>query len=476
MRPIGKLTLIGAAFVGACGGSGSSQVAGIDGGGTPAPVATTVVAKGTITGFGSIIVNGVHYEIGGASISVDGSPGIEGDLDVGHVVVVKGTLASDGTTGTADSVNYDDVVEGPVTAIDTIAGTLTVLGQLVRVDGDTSYDDSINPATLDGLAVGDIVEVSGFFLADGTISATRIELKMPGSEFEVTGIVSNVNATMFQINDLLVDYSVAMLDDFPGVAPEDGQPVEAKGSAFGASGELLATRVEFKGNDLAGDGDHVEVEGYITRFGSEMDFDVEGVTVATNGNTEFENGTSADLALNRKVEVEGEVDASGILVAEKVELKLDGVVRIESLVEDVQAGQLTLLGIIVSVDESTRLEDKSSADMRPFNLSNVSVGDFVELRGFEDAGGIVATRLEREDFDGEVALRGFVDTANDPDFTILGVTVQTVQTAGGTTFKDENDTNITPVEFFNVAQGRLVEAVGILSNGTIIADEVEIEN
>jgi hypothetical protein len=267
-----------------------------------------------------------------------------------------------------------------------------------------------------------------------------------------------------------------MIDNFPAGAPEDGQLVEARGDSFGASGELLATRVQFKGDDLAEDGDHVEVEGFITRFVSATDFDVEGIAVTTNGSTVFENGTSVDLVENQKVEVEGEFNATGVLVADEVELKLTGTIRIESLVEDVQATQLTVLGVVVNVNESTRIEDKSDADVRPFALADVSVGDFVELRGFEDASGIVATRLEREDFDNEVVIRGFVESTSDPDFTILGVTVQTVQTPDGTRFSDENDSDITPAEFFGQAQGSLVEVVGTLSNGTIIADEVDIEN
>ncbi len=438
------------------------------------PAATTIVSHGTITGFGSVIVNGVRFDTSSATITVDGSPGTESDLEVGQVVTVRGTLDDNVTTGSANSVDFDDAVEGPISAIDATAGTLTVLGQIVLVDADTSFDDSVSPASLDGLKVGDIVEVTGFLLADGSISATRIELKAAGGELEVTGVVSNVSATTFEINSLVVDYSAAMLEDFPDGTPENGQLVEAKGNALGGSGELLASRVEFKGNNLDGDdGDRFEVEGFITRFVSATDFDVEGLPVTTNAQTVFENGTSADLALNRKVEVEGNIDASGVLVAEKIEFKQAGIIRIESLVEDVQASQLTILGIVVNVNVSTRIEDKSSAKLKPFNVADINVGDFGEIRGFEGGGGIVATRLEREDFDGEVALRGFVEAVNDPNFAILGVTIQT---NGATEFQDANDVQITASNFFGQAQDSLVEAKGVLSNGMIIADEVELED
>jgi hypothetical protein len=341
----------------------------------------------------------------------------------------------------------------------------------VLVDASTSFDDSIR---LTDLAIGDIVEVTGFILADGSISATRIEQKPVGGEFEVTGIVSNVLATKFEINNLVVDYSAATLEDFPGGVLEDGQLVEATGTALGGSGELLATRVEHKGNESVGDeGDRFEVEGFIARFVSAADFDVEGLPVMTNAQTVFEFGTSADLALNRKVEVEGNLTASGVLTAEKIEIKQASFIRIESLVEDMQADQLTVLSIVVNVNVATRIEDKSSADLQPFSLADINVGDHVELRGFEDSSGIVATRVEREDPNGEVALRGFVDAVNNPEFMILGVTIQT---NGATVFRDENELQITADDFFSQAQGRLVEAEGTLSSGMIIADEVELED
>jgi hypothetical protein len=465
--------LVACAAIAACGGG--ERVAGIDAGGAPAPVAG-VVSSGAITGFGSIIVNGVHFDTSGATIVVDGAAATEAELAVGDVVVVEGTLSDDGVTGTASSVAFDDVVEGPISAIDPVGSTLTVLGRLVHVDADTSFDDRISPASLEGLSVNDIVEVAGFVLADDSISATRIEPKEPGGEFETTGTVSNLDtaAMTFEIGGLIVDYSSAMIDDFPGGAPENGQRVEAKGNTLGANGELLAIRIEFKGDDLPGQADdRFEVEGFITRFGSASDFDIEGVPVTTDAGTVFENGTSADLGLNRKVEVEGVLDDSGAVAADKIEFKQAGFIRVTATVDSVATDRLTVLGIEIRVTGSTRMEDQSDADVEPFSLDDLAPGDYVEVRGFEDTDGVVATLLEREDFDDEVELRGFVESVAEPQFVILGVTIQT---DGGTVFRNQNGTAIDASEFFDQAEGRLVDADGMVSNGVILAEEVELEN
>ena len=194
--------------------------------------------------------------------------------------MIEGTI-TDGGAPVASSVTYDDAVEGPISAIDLAAETITVLGQLVRIDAGTSFDDGISPKSIEGLALDEVVEVSGFFLADGSISATRIERKAPGGELELTGTVSSAGANTFEINGFVVNFSGAMLMGFPGGAPENGQRVEAKGNSI-VNDELVATEVEFKGGDFGDDGDEAEVEGFITVFNSASDFEVEGIRVTTN--------------------------------------------------------------------------------------------------------------------------------------------------------------------------------------------------
>ncbi|MCH9692947.1 MAG: hypothetical protein K0U72_00390 [Gammaproteobacteria bacterium] len=456
----------------------------------PAPVAPPPtggisgngIAIGPISNFGSIIVNGVRYETNAATFMVNDVAANQADLSVGQVVTVVGTIDSNGTTGNANTVTFDDVVKGPVDSIDTVASQLIVLGQTVRVSPDTSFDDSFSPASLDGVSVAQIVEVSGQFDANGDIVATRIEPKPAGTQFEVHGTVSalNVGSMTFGLSNLVVDYSAATLDDFPSGQISDGDFVEAKGTTLGTSGELIATQVELESAlPNTNDGDRLEIEGFITRFASAQDFDVAGVPVTSGSNTVFEGGTSADLGLNIKVEAEGNLDAAGTLVATRIEIRRAKVVRATANVDSVDAANnsLVVLGVTVSVDALTRLEDKSSADVDPMVISDINAGDYVEVRGDEfpaGSGNVQATILEREDSDTEAILQGFVETISDPSYTVLGVDIQT---NGATVFRDENDSVISATDFFNaLTVNALVKAKGSeVSDTTIAATEVEFE-
>lgn len=467
----------------ACGG-------GSDGGSGPIinpPPQQGIVRTGKVLGpissFGSVVVNGVHYDTAAAVIRIDGAPATQADLRVGQVVSIVAELEDGETTGTASSVDFDNNVEGPIASIDLAAGRFVVLGQTVQVGPNTSFDDDITPRSLEGLAVGDFVEVSGLVMADGTIDATRIEKSAAGGELEVRGAVSNLDTVnlRFEINGLAVDYSGAQLDDFPAGGIADGQVVEAKGSSTGGAGELVATRVEFEGGPVTGEEDEfAQVEGFISRFASATDFDVAGVTVTTNASTEFDGGSAADLALNAKVEVEGVFDADGHLVATKVDFRRGNDVRVVGLVDAVDAANdsITVLGIPVDTDSLTRFEDKSDADLRPLTVDALVVGDYVDLRGAEspaDSGRVLAAILERDDADPESELQGFVTAVAAPNLTILGVTIQT---DGSTEFRDVDDSPLSQAEFFGrVAAGVLVTAKGTeTSDTTILAAEVELED
>ena len=496
-------------IAGCGGGGGGSPTAGIDRTGAPNPAAA---ALGTVTAFGSVVVNGVHYETSNAAFTIDGATGTQADLDIGDVVLVKGELdANDETRGSADTVEFDDIVEGPIAlgsinATNEFNGTLIVLGQLVHVTlDDTSFDDSIQPASLDGLSDSLVIEVSGLVRSDGSITATRIEAKPLSTEFEITGIVSGVfdGVTRFNINALIVDFTdTPLIDNFPGGVIRNDDLVEVKGTSFGTGGELLADRVEFKGGLLAGEaGDHIEIEGFITRFADALDFDVSGLTVTTDGNTIYTGGiapgnlpNATDLGLDIKVEVEGERNGDGVLLASKIDIRRSKAVRMLADVDSVAAdgSSFVALGVTVNIDDMTRLEDKRSGSAGGSFAIDSLAGAYVEVRGVEfpaGSGEILAGILELEDADPDTILQGFVPSRvgatppdpvpGDPSFLIFGVRITT--NALTTEFFRGENTSIDATEFFDSLDSAAIPLL-IKAKGTemdppeIVADEVQIQD
>ncbi len=478
-----------------CGGSGDTVVDTNEVPNNNPPPATptkSIEGGGIISRFGagfrSVTVNAKTFDTTSTTLTVtiDGETATLQDLDVGDAVVIQATTDDDGVTSVADAIVADSLVEGPIASgsLDAVNQTFVVLGQTVLVQAGTLFDDSIVPSSFDGLNEGDSVEVHGVFDANGQIIASRIEAN-PANELEVNGTISNLDAAgfTFNINSQVVDYASAVLDDFSNGGPMNGDLVEVEGTTLGSNGELIAVSVELKNPMFTGDdGDLAEIEGFVTRFVSETDFDVAGLPVTTNAQTQYEDGTAADLALNVRVEVEGDLNASGVLVAREVEFKTgeeEAEVEISATINSIDATTNTLdvLGITVNVTPSTRLEDKSDADVRPFNISDLNLGDFVEIEGFEDPIGsqqVTAVSLERDDNENEVELAGFVESVADPEFVILGITCRT---DAGTEFRDANDQPISAAQFFSgLTQGALAECEGLENAGLIVAEEVELEN
>jgi len=483
-KPIGQLLVAMAVAFGiaGCGGGG-----GGGGGNSFTGIDRLGVSSGTITGFGSIFVNGVEWRTSGAGIEVGDQPGTEADLRLGQVVVVRGTLDAGGKSGRAERVAVDSEVEGPVAAIDSAAGTFVVLGQTVRVVTATVFDTSI-AGGLAGLLVGDGVEVSGYRDSAGVIRATRIERQDPGDDAGVKGRISGLDTgnQRFMIGSLVVDYAGATLKDFGGAAPANGDLVEVDGSYSG--GVLHATTVDLEKDPYGSPGTdtEIEIEGYVTQVFSASEFEVAGQRVMTNAGTEFEGGTAADLVVDAKLEVEGRFNAAGVLVAEEIDFRVsddDGNVEVAGVVRaiDAQQGTLQIEGVLVRTNAATIWKDDSAAGLLAFGLADLNVGDYVEVCGGEDpspqANDMLAVCVQREDQDDEASLRGPIQSIAQPDITVLGITIGT-DTA---VFRDPNDNPMSAAVFFAaIAVGDVIEAttdsLAGFNGNTFIAEEVEMED
>ena len=469
-----RWAMMGAGFLlAACGGgSGGSGgvIAGIDRGGI-------VTATGAISGFGSVHVNGVRYVTTGATFTIDDNPGTESDLRVGQIVRVEGRIEQDGVTGTATKVTFDDEVEGPVQSIDRAASRLVVLGRTVSVGAQTSFDDRITPRNLDGLVVGDRVEVSGRVAASGLVEATRIERKSAQAGVEVKGTVASVdtNARRFALGLLTVSYASAQLNGFASGQPANGDRVEAFGTVDGA-GVLVATRIEKESDGAAGKTDEqADYEGLITSFVSATDFSVAGQRVTTTSSTAYEGGTASNLALDVPVEVEGRFNATGVIVASKVQFRRGSDTEFSGRVDSVNAAgnSLVVFGTTIRTNSLTRFEDNSGADVQRFSLVNIAVGDYVEVDAYNDGSGLLATKIERDDSQGEVQLEGIAQNVAAPNFTVGGVAVTT---DGNTEFRDKDGVTINAAAFFQAAPGRKVKTRGTLVGNTVLATRAELDD
>jgi hypothetical protein len=210
-----------------------------------------------------------------------------------------------------------------------------------------------------------------------------------------------------------------------------------------------------------------------------MDFDVDGIPVTEISGTVYEGGSSADLGLNLKVEVEGEFDANGVLNATKIDIKTSTNVRVVGQVDMVAGDVITILGISVNTNVSTtRFEDKRD-DLDPFRVGDINTDDYIEARGQElPPGEITAFLIERDDLDPDTELRGFVEDGSvngRNSFVILGVTVDTTAVQR---YEDNSGATITADAFWNAVGtgGVLVDVNGTETGPTALqARELGLE-
>ena len=458
-----------ASMLAACGGD---QTAGIEGSG--APVASSgVTTVGTITGFGSVIVDDVEYATSAAQIRIDDQPATESQLRIGQIVTVKGTLDASGTKGSASEVSFSSDARGPVANVSATNGTFVLLGQTVHVTDDTLFDQSFQTQNISALQVGAGVQVSGFANSAGDLVASRIDRAETNEDQQVRGIAKSVDTGQrtFHVNALTIDYSAANVSG----ALAKGAAVTVRGSSLSASGVLRATRVTVTsaGGGVGGAlNERGQVEGLISSFGSSSDFVVDNQRIATDANTQFVlHGVT--LRVNVQVKVKGTFNADGVLLASKVEAKQKSSGVIRGVVDSIANGRFNVLGLAVASSATTAFEDRSSEQARVFRLTDLRVGDYVEVRGTTDASGstLDATFVARDTSDSRAQLRGVASNVAAPSFTVLGVSVVTNPQ---TQFQGLGGGIDGAAQFFSEAANHTVNVQGTLSGNVLLAAQVQL--
>lgn len=440
------------------------------GGGSSSTASSTTTSIGKIDGFGSVYVNGVKYDTSSASYSVDDESASSDDaLGVGMKVKVVGRINDDGRTGSADSIYYDDDLEGPIDtgSLASSGGeaTFTILGMAVlAIENETVFDDG---ATFAGLAEGDEYEVSGFF--DGTqIVASRIEGQSDtDDDYEVKGTITQYDGVTIELQlmngSTVGPYTIGSGAEIDLPASPVGSFAEVELVDTGSG--LEVKRIEAEDDDLIDDSDsEVKLRGILVDDGS-GNYSVNNVPLILSG------PLPAGITAGSEVEVEGVMDGESLVVTEME--SEDGEIEIKARVtavsnSDAKNGTVTLdllngQSVDVTTDNSTAFEDSSSSN-GSFTLDDLMIGtDYVEVEVSFDGTSYYAYSIELEDdmiTEVEATVDDYVASTS---ITLMGVTFSIDPTPGtGTTITGTPDV------------GDEVKVTDSDNDGT--ADEIEVSD
>ena len=350
-----------AALVAACGGGGGSST-------TPTVVATDY-SQGPISGFGSVIVNGVRWDDSAATITDDdGVSHRSSDLKLGMMVEIDGTDV-DHANGTGKALMFRIASEmaGPIASVDVAASSFVVLGVTIQVTSSTVFDDTISGGVA-GLSADEVVEVQGLFdAASNSIVATRVQPSAGAPDYRVRGVVTALDtaAKTFMLGSETVWYGGILTD---GAWLANGLQVKVRMAKTQLNGAWVADTVRPVVRTLA-DRAEAEVEGSITSFTSVTSFSVNGLAVDASG--AILPADTSGLVLGAHVEVRGAIQ-DGVLVATSVRVDDDGhhggpprVFELHGTVSGVNATDKTfaLRGLTVSYAGSVTYVNGTASDL-----------------------------------------------------------------------------------------------------------------
>ena len=112
-----------------CGG-GMGGFAGLPGTG-----GTGISSFGSISGFGSVIVNSIKFDDLQASIRMDGDAATTSDLRIGMVASVQGVRGTTASLGTANSIEVWSIAQGVVSQVST--GQFNLAGMTLQTSNAT---------------------------------------------------------------------------------------------------------------------------------------------------------------------------------------------------------------------------------------------------------------------------------------------------------------------------------------------------
>ncbi len=245
---------------------------------------------GTITGFGSICVNGIeiHYS-DSTPVSINGETGKVELLAIGQVVSVN--VIGTGNEVQAQDINVINVVAGPITDIETASNRVTVLGQQVQLSAKTQFSAGTTAVTdIQNLQKGNFIQVSGLREADGNIIASRVEKTVEQNIVHIRGTATDVTAGRFKVGNMTIETK-----DHRFV--NEGQEITVNGEIV--DGKIIAKNLVIP---TLKDNQRLNIEGYVRIDGDQDQIKIGHLTVEASDQIKHQ---LQDLDHNQKIIIEG---------------------------------------------------------------------------------------------------------------------------------------------------------------------------
>ena len=388
-RALGGLSGLGLLAAG-CGGSG--DLAGVGSGGTGQIASFSL---GAISGFGSIIVNGIKFEDSTATVTDDrGERRDLGQLGIGMVVEIDGDADDASGQGTARSVRIVSELRGPVRSVNRAAGQFTALGLTIQTSASTVWSGLRD---LTGITPGtSIVEVWGFADRDNRVlSATRIEAVTSDTRrSKLRGVVQELSLsppTIRIANQLIsLDRATvpaalkvgALVQVDAATPPDDINPWRVDQIRIVESGLSDTSKV-------------VRLEGRIYNYRSPAAFQLAGLTIDAS-QASYDGGSAANLSNAVRVRVDAKIQANGIAVATRVRLRSDEDNNEDEIEVKGRINRLNSLSDFTVLDGAKRefLVNGSAARIEDGSLSDIKVGASIEVKGRPSGNLLNATRIK----------------------------------------------------------------------------------
>jgi Domain of unknown function (DUF5666) len=472
------LAILTLGFLSACGGGGD----GVGSGGTGIIGSSSGVQTGTVSGFGSVIIEGNKYDDSLAVVTSEIEPGNTSSSTLSSIRLGMQVKASFDTSERVTGVSLLPTILGKVASVNlnSIGDTLVVAGQQVRLQGSTAALSA--PTVFEGLtsakdiSVGDKLEVHGYFDADGTVIATRVELlDDTNTVTRLSGIVSGLTATAgnqtFKVGGLQVSLASSAKVLPTNSVIKNGDRVSiwsnvdvVTTTVTGINTQSLSAKVvRFEAsNSITSSNQPWRVAGPISSIDlSAKTIKVDDVTVNFT-NATLKNTVLADLQKGVVVRIKGSsnnaTEIELLKAPEKVKIELSGLI--------------TDFNSVASFKIRNSLINASAATVVFVNGTKANLGDgvLVELEGNVVNGVVVPTvvTLKTAEDNRTQAFIGQVSNYNAAtgQFNLLGAQAKIT---ASTVFKTFSGGNANVASFTN---GTVVQAKGTFSQGVFIVTEI----